>query len=75
MAITASGPIPTDDSKSAEDVATSIPMAATPDGVQSAAQNDAAEPGYPSGPRFWLMIFALCLGGFLVSLVSHAYLS
>lgn len=70
MATTASGPIPTDESKSAEDAATSIPMAA-----QSAAQNDAVEPGYPSGPRFWLMIFALCLGGFLVSLVSHPYRS
>jgi hypothetical protein len=31
-----------------------------------------AEQKYPSGPKFWLMVFALCLGGFLVSLVSHA---
>lgn len=29
---------------------------------------------YPSGPRFWVIVFALCLVGFLISLVRNFHL-
>jgi hypothetical protein len=64
------------DSLSAEDIPFTVPVTdAKPEGNLPQARQDAAPGGpeqeYPSGPKFWLMGFALCLGGFLVSLVSH----
>jgi len=74
MASTTGGESPQDDNKSvdAKDLTTSIPMIDFPERDNILAQVIPIEPEYqyPEGPRFWLMIFALCLGGLLVSLVS-----
>lgn len=65
------------DSRPAEDIPiTTCVSGAKPEENRSARREDAAIAGdseqqeYPSGPKFGLMVFALCLGGFLVSLVS-----
>jgi hypothetical protein len=65
------------DSLSNEDIPITVPVTeAKQEGNPSQPREDATpgeppEQEYPSGPKFWLMGFALCLGGFLVSLVSH----
>lgn len=48
------------------------PASAEQEPPYSGAEQDAAATEYPSGIKFWLAVATLCLGIFLITLVSQA---